>query len=131
ERRAGGPPASSVRRPATAAGERSCASTRRTLPVGSGRRRTEGAGAPPGGTALTLPSLRCAHGRGRLRWLPVPRRVGPSRSARAAGIGPGSREPGDFLHAVPPEDKAKFDRLAAVLREQLSGIKVYKVGDEA
>jgi hypothetical protein len=37
----------------------------------------------------------------------------------------------DFLHAVPPEDKAKFGRLAAVLREQLSGIKVYKVGDEA
>ena len=36
----------------------------------------------------------------------------------------------DFLHAVRPEDKAKFDRLAAVLREQLSGIKVYKVGDE-
>jgi hypothetical protein len=37
----------------------------------------------------------------------------------------------DFLHTVPPEDKAKFDKLAAVLREQLSGIKVYKVGDEA
>jgi histidine triad (HIT) family protein len=37
----------------------------------------------------------------------------------------------DFLHAVPPEDKPKFDKLAAVLREQLSGIKVYKVGDEA
>jgi histidine triad (HIT) family protein len=37
----------------------------------------------------------------------------------------------DFLHAVPPEDKPKFDKLAAVLREQLSGIKVFKVGDEA
>jgi hypothetical protein len=37
----------------------------------------------------------------------------------------------DFLHAVPPEDKAKFDKLAAVLREQLSGIRVFKVGDEA
>jgi hypothetical protein len=37
----------------------------------------------------------------------------------------------DFLYAVPPEDKAKFDKLAAVLREQLTGIKVYKVGDEA
>src|SRR5262245_16156303 len=37
----------------------------------------------------------------------------------------------DFLHAVPPEDKAKFEKLAAVLRAQLSGIKVYKIGDEA
>src|SRR5262249_27674684 len=37
----------------------------------------------------------------------------------------------DFLYAVPSEDKAKFDKLAAVLREQLTGIKVYKVGDEA
>jgi hypothetical protein len=32
---------------------------------------------------------------------------------------------------VPPEDKAKFDKLAQALQEQLSGIKVYKVGDEA
>jgi histidine triad (HIT) family protein len=37
----------------------------------------------------------------------------------------------DFLYAVPPEDKPKFDKLAAVLREQLTGTKVYKVGDEA
>jgi histidine triad (HIT) family protein len=37
----------------------------------------------------------------------------------------------DFLHAVPPEDKGGFDRLAKVLGEQLSGVKVYKVGDEA
>jgi hypothetical protein len=37
----------------------------------------------------------------------------------------------DFLHAVPPEDKAGFDRLVAVIKEQLSGVKVYKVGDEA
>jgi hypothetical protein len=37
----------------------------------------------------------------------------------------------DFLHAVPPEDRPKFEKLAAVLREQLSGIKVFKVGDEA
>ena len=36
-----------------------------------------------------------------------------------------------FFHAVPPEDKAKFDKLAKALREQLSDIKVYKVGDEA
>jgi len=37
----------------------------------------------------------------------------------------------DFFHAVPPEDKEKFDKLAKVLQEQLSGVKVYKVGDEA
>jgi hypothetical protein len=32
---------------------------------------------------------------------------------------------------VPPEDRAEFDELAKVLKEQLSAIKVYKVGDEA
>lgn len=36
-----------------------------------------------------------------------------------------------FFGAVPPEDKARFDNLAKALQEQLSGIKVYKVGDEA
>jgi len=36
-----------------------------------------------------------------------------------------------FFHSVPPEDKAKFDQLATVLKGQLSGIKVYKIGDEA
>src|SRR5215831_16890696 len=37
----------------------------------------------------------------------------------------------DFFHAVPPEDKEKFDKLAKVLKEQLTEVKVYKVGDEA
>ncbi len=37
----------------------------------------------------------------------------------------------DFFHAVPPEDKAKFDKLAGVIGKQLSGVKVYKIGDEA
>jgi hypothetical protein len=37
----------------------------------------------------------------------------------------------DFFYAVPPEDKPTFDRLAAVIGAQLSGIKVYKIGDEA
>ena len=36
-----------------------------------------------------------------------------------------------LLRTIPPEDKAKFDKLAKVLQEQLSGIKAYKVGDEA
>src|SRR5262245_43651735 len=36
----------------------------------------------------------------------------------------------DLLRTVPPEDKAKFDKLAQALQEQLLGIKVYKVGDE-
>jgi hypothetical protein len=38
---------------------------------------------------------------------------------------------GSLLRTIPPEDKAKFDKLAKVLQEQLTGIKVYKVGDEA
>ena len=37
----------------------------------------------------------------------------------------------NFFYAVPPEDKAKFDELAKALEEQLSSIKVYKIGDEA
>jgi len=37
----------------------------------------------------------------------------------------------DFFYAVPPGDKAKFDELAKTLQEQLSSIKVYKIGDEA
>ena len=36
-----------------------------------------------------------------------------------------------LLRTVPPEDKAKFDKLAKVLQEELSGIKVYKLGEEA
>jgi len=36
-----------------------------------------------------------------------------------------------FLHAVPSEDKPKFQKLTQVLKEQLSDIKVFKVGDEA
>jgi hypothetical protein len=36
-----------------------------------------------------------------------------------------------FFRAVPPEDRPKFQRLAQALKEQLSGVKVYKVGDEA
>ena len=36
-----------------------------------------------------------------------------------------------FFRAVPSEDKAKFQKLAQVLREQLSAVKVYKVGEEA
>src|SRR4051794_25817530 len=36
----------------------------------------------------------------------------------------------EFLRTVPPEDRPKFDKLAKALQEQLSGIKVYRVGDE-
>ncbi len=35
-----------------------------------------------------------------------------------------------FFRAVPDEDRERFDRLAGVLKEQLSAVKVYKVGDE-
>jgi histidine triad (HIT) family protein len=36
-----------------------------------------------------------------------------------------------FFRAVPSQDKAKFQKLAQTLKEQLSGIKVYKIGEEA
>jgi hypothetical protein len=35
-----------------------------------------------------------------------------------------------FFRAVPDEDRPKFEKLFAVLKGQLSGTKVYKVGDE-
>lgn len=37
----------------------------------------------------------------------------------------------DLFVTVPKEDHAKFDALRKVLESQLSGIAVYKVGDEA
>jgi histidine triad (HIT) family protein len=37
----------------------------------------------------------------------------------------------NLWNTVPPEDRQKFDKLRKALQEQLSGIKVYKVGDEA
>jgi hypothetical protein len=37
----------------------------------------------------------------------------------------------ELLRTIPPEDKAKFDKLVKVLKEHLSDIKGYKVGDEA
>ena len=37
----------------------------------------------------------------------------------------------DLLKTIPPEDKARFDKLAKVLKEQLADVKGYKVGDEA
>lgn len=36
-----------------------------------------------------------------------------------------------FFHTVPSEDRKKFQKLTQTLQQQLSGIKVYKVGDEA
>jgi hypothetical protein len=37
----------------------------------------------------------------------------------------------DLLATVPEEDRPQFDKLAAAIKGQLSGVKVYKVGDEA
>ena len=31
---------------------------------------------------------------------------------------------------MPEEDRPQFDKLAAAVKQQLSGVKVYKVGDE-
>jgi hypothetical protein len=36
----------------------------------------------------------------------------------------------DMLSAVPEEDRPRFDKLAGAIKGQLSGVKVYKVGDE-
>jgi hypothetical protein len=36
----------------------------------------------------------------------------------------------ELLRTVPSEDRAKFDKLAGAVKLQLSGVKVYKVGDE-
>jgi hypothetical protein len=36
-----------------------------------------------------------------------------------------------FFRVIPPEDKPKFDALQKVIQEQLTGVKVYKVGGEA
>jgi hypothetical protein len=36
----------------------------------------------------------------------------------------------DLLSTVPEEDRPQFDKLAAAIKQQLSGVKVYKIGDE-
>jgi histidine triad (HIT) family protein len=48
-----------------------------------------------------------------------------------AGTGVEESSLGEFFLAAPPEDKDRFDKLAAAIGEQLSGVKVYKIGDEA
>jgi hypothetical protein len=37
----------------------------------------------------------------------------------------------DFFWAVPAEGRPQFDQLAKVLKQQLNGVKVYKIGEEA
>ena len=36
----------------------------------------------------------------------------------------------DLFETVPDEDRPQFEKLAEAIRQQLSGVKVYKVGDE-
>jgi histidine triad (HIT) family protein len=36
----------------------------------------------------------------------------------------------DLLRTVPSEERPKFDKLAGEVKQQLSGVKVFKVGDE-
>src|SRR5947209_5197210 len=59
----------------------------------------------------------------------------PQRLLKLAGMEPGTaveeESLGDFFRVVPKEDRPKFDKLAKVLQGQLSGLTVYKVGDEA
>lgn len=61
--------------------------------------------------------------------------LGPQRLLELAGAARGTaieETPlADFFRTVSAEDKPKFDKLAQVLEEQLSSVKVYKLGDEA
>jgi hypothetical protein len=52
-------------------------------------------------------------------------------SGSAAGTAVEERSLDNLLRTVPSEDKGKFQSLAKVLKEQLSDVKVYVVGDEA
>jgi hypothetical protein len=36
-----------------------------------------------------------------------------------------------FFRTIPTDDKSKFDKLAKVMQRELTGVKVYKIGDEA
>jgi hypothetical protein len=55
------------------------------------------------------------------------------RQLVGAGLGSAVEQTtlGDLLGPVPQDDKPKFDALRQALEGQLSGVKVYKVGDEA
>jgi histidine triad (HIT) family protein len=56
------------------------------------------------------------------------------RLLELAGMLPGTpveeRTLADVMRTVPKEDKSRFEALVKVLNEQLSGVKVYVVGDE-
>jgi hypothetical protein len=62
-------------------------------------------------------------------------KLSKERLRHLAGAGPGTAVEqttlDDLLRTVPQEDKPRFDALRQALAGQLSGIKVYKVGDEA
>ncbi len=61
--------------------------------------------------------------------------LSPERLLQLAGVDEGTVIDevtlADFFRTVSAEDKPKFDKLAKVLQQQLSGVKVYKLGDEA
>ena len=52
-----------------------------------------------------------------------------AKAEKGTAIEPMSLE--DFFQAVPKEDRPRFDQLSKVLQQNLTGVKVYKVGDEA
>jgi hypothetical protein len=51
-----------------------------------------------------------------------------ARAPKGAAVEEGSLD--DLLGTVPEEDKARFANLRQAIQEQLSGVKVYSVGDE-
>jgi histidine triad (HIT) family protein len=64
-----------------------------------------------------------------------PGELTPARVLQLAGEPKGSAVEetslDDLFATVPSEDKAKFKGLRQAIQEQLSGVKVYKVGNEA
>lgn len=52
-----------------------------------------------------------------------------ARAARGTAVEQSTLD--DLLTAVPTADRPKFDKLRQALTQQLSGVRVYKVGDEA
>jgi Nuclease A inhibitor-like protein len=68
-------------------------------------------------------------------WKDAGDRLTPDRALELAKVAKGTSVEETSLDSlfqtVPSEDRKKFQKLAAAINQQLSGVKVYKVGDEA
>jgi histidine triad (HIT) family protein len=83
---------------------------------------------------LSMPSESDAHFEAFL-WDKAGDKLTQDQVVNLAGADEGTAVEEDTLdglfRTVPSEDKARFQKLAAAIQQQLSGVKVYKVGDEA